>query len=179
MDKETKEKIEAIRRGSLETDSIRLLAEGVISIIENPPSGEVKPHANTHGIGGSDPVTPDSIGALPITGGSVSGFITPAFEVVEDTDEDDQVSLRDSTQCAFIITKDLHVEPFGQYTLTVNSTRILPTVPVIACYAGGETSGQPLIVRCAPDTNKCYIVFVNFDQTNSLQGKLKISLRIL
>jgi hypothetical protein len=179
MDKQTKEILEYIRRGYLETDAIRTIAEGLINIYENPPSGEAKPHASTHGIGGNDPVTPDMIGALPITGGSVSGFITPSFEVVEDTDEDDQVTLQNSTQCAFIITKDLNVGPFGNYTLTVNSTRILPTVPVIACYAGGERSGQPLLISCIPDNEKCAIKIVNFDQTNNLQGQLKFSLRIL
>jgi hypothetical protein len=179
MDRQTKEIIESIRRGYLETDAIRRVAEGLIHIYENPPSGETKPHANTHGIGGSDPVTADMIGALPITGGSVSGFVIPAFEVAEDTDEDDQVTLLDSTQCAFIITKDLNVEPFGDYSLTVNSTRILPTVPVIACFAGGENSGQPLIVSCIPDNEKCVIKIVNFDQTYNLTGRLKISLRIL
>jgi hypothetical protein len=179
MDKKTKEIIDYIRRGYLETDAIRTLAEGLITLFENPPSGEVKPHASRHGIGGTDPVTPDSIGALPITGGSVSGFVTPAFEVVEDTDEDDEVTLQNSTQCAFITTKDLNVEPLSTYTLTVNSSRVLPTVPVIACYAGGETSGQPLIVRCAPDMEKCTITIVNFDPANNLTGQLKISLRIL
>jgi hypothetical protein len=179
MDKKTKEIIDYIRRGYLETDAIRTLAEGLITLFENPPGGETKPHAPTHGIGGSDPVTPDMIGALPIVGGSVSGFVTPSFETVEDTDEDDQVTLLNSTQCAFIVTKELNVQPFSDYTLTVNSTRILPNVPVVASYAGGEQSGHPLLIACIPDTNKCFIKIVNFDQENNLTGQLKFSLRIL
>jgi hypothetical protein len=181
MDKQTKEKMEAVMRGALETDAIRMLVEEVVNLIKNPPppGGGLQPHASTHEIGGSDPVTPDSIGAVPASGGSMTGFLTPTFEVVEDTDGDDQVTLQDATQCAMITTKDLNIEPNGMYMLTVNSTRISPTTPVFVLYAGGNETGLPLILACLTDTNKCQIAMINFDQNNNLTGQVKISLRIL